>query len=177
LKFFDRAEALIPRADLERANSRLTEAEHALRSAEARRQLAEAAVSEAERRSLRGRLPGRAREQARVESASARVGATSELATVSRDERTALKNFDVARHELEETKRSAVELKSLQFGEEQRQRWLDGHPEEVQWANDLRTRLDERMAERHHPTETRPRPEVSGEPREPHDFRTRYRPD
>jgi len=159
-------EALTPRADLGRANFRLTEAEQALRAAEARRLHAEAAVSEAERRSLRARLPGRSGEEARAESASARAGTTSELATARRDERSALKAFDASRHGLDEAQRSAVELNNLQVVEEQRQRWLDGHLEEVQWAKDLHVRLEERTTERHHPTESRPRPEVLGGPRE-----------
>jgi hypothetical protein len=157
-------EALIPRADLERAASRLTEAEDALSDAQARRHDADGAVSEAERQSRRARLPGRGGEAARLEEASSRVSAATELNTARRDERDALKAFDVARRELDETKRSALELADLQGVEEHRQRWLDDHREEVRWASDLHARLEARTAERNHPPENRPRAEVPREP-------------
>jgi conjugative relaxase-like TrwC/TraI family protein len=157
-------EALTPRADVERASSRLTDAEGALRAAQARLKDADGAVSEAERRSLRARFPGRSGEQARSEEVSSRVSAASELNTARRDEREALRAFDVARHDLDEAKRSASELVDLQRLEEHRQRWLDDHREEVRWASDLHARLEARIAERNHPPESRPRPEALTQP-------------
>jgi hypothetical protein len=157
-------EALILRADVERASSRLTEAEGALRAAQARRQDADGAVSEARRQSLRARFPGRSGEQARSEEASSRVNAASDLNAARRDERDTLKAFDVARHDLEETKRSATDLASLQGLEEHRERWLDDHRDEVRWASDLHARLEARTAERNHRPESRPRLEGLTQP-------------
>jgi conjugative relaxase-like TrwC/TraI family protein len=157
-------EALIPRADVERAVSRVAEAEGAVRDAQARREDADAAVSETERQSMRARLPGRGGEAARREEASSRAGAASELTAARRDERYALKAFDVARHELNQAKRSARALGDLQGVEADRQRWLGDHREEVNWANNLHARLETRTAERNRPAVSHPRPEISTEP-------------
>jgi hypothetical protein len=156
-------ESLVQRSDVERALSRLTEAEAAVRDAQARRQDASDAVSETQRQTLRARLPGRGGEQARSEAANSRVNATIELNAARRGESDAMRAFVVARHELDETKRSAGELADLRGVEADRQRWLDDHREEVRWAKDLHARLEARTAERNHPGERRSRPEVSTE--------------
>jgi hypothetical protein len=156
--------ALIPRADVEGALSRLTEAEDAVRDAQARREVASDAVSETQRQTLRSRLPGRGGEQARSEAVNSRVNATIELNAARRGESDAVRAFDVARHELEEAKRAASELADLRGVEADRQRWLGDHREEVRWAKDLHARLETRTAERNRPAVSRPRPEVSAEP-------------
>ncbi|HEY5272769.1 MAG TPA: ATP-binding domain-containing protein [Acidimicrobiales bacterium] len=156
-------ELLIPRADVERAVSRLTEAEAAVGNAQARREDASGAVSETQRQTLRARLPGRAGEQARSEAANSRVNATIELNAARRGESDAMRAFVVARHDLDEAKRSAGELADLQGVEADRQRWLGDHREEVRWASDLHVRLEARTAERNRPAEGRSRPEVSTE--------------
>ena len=157
-------ESLIPRADVERAVSRLTEAEDAVRDAQARRQDASDAVSETQRQTLRARLPGRGGEQARSEAANSRVNATIELNAARRGENEAMRAFVVARHGLDETKRSARELADLQGVEADRQRRLGDHREEVRWAKDLHARLEARTKERNHPGVSHPQPEVSTEP-------------
>jgi hypothetical protein len=147
--------ALIPRADIERATARLTAAEEALRATQVRLRETEAAESATQGRSLRERFPGRSGEQARSEAASSRARAASELGAARRGERDALKTFDVARHEVDEAKRSATELTHLRGIEVLRQRWLDDHREDVRWADDLHARLESRTAERHRPPVSR----------------------
>ena len=165
--------ALIPRADIERATSGLSEAEAAVRATQARLRESEEAMASTQSQSLRERFPGRSGEQARSEAASSRARAASQFGTALRDERDALRNFDVARHELDETKRSATELTDLQRLEEHRQRWLDDHREEVRWANDLHARLESRTAERHRPSVSRSGASVAehlGAPQAPQRF-------
>jgi conjugative relaxase-like TrwC/TraI family protein len=158
-------EALSPRADVEGALARLTEAADTVRDAQARREEASNAVSETQRQTLRARLPGWGGEQARYEAANSRVNATIELNAARRGESDAMRAFDVARHDLDEAKRAASELADFHGVEADRQRWLGDHSEEVNWANDLRARLEARTAERNRPAVGRPRTDVSTEPR------------
>jgi hypothetical protein len=146
-------EALIRRADVEGAVSRLTEAEKAVRDAQARREGVSDAVSETQRQTLRARPPGRGREQVRSEAVNSRVNATIELNAGRRVETAAMRAFVVARHELDETKRAASELVDLRGVEADRQRWLADHREEVRWAGDLHARLEAPRNERNHPPE------------------------
>jgi conjugative relaxase-like TrwC/TraI family protein len=140
--------ALSARGDLERATTRVSETEAALRAAQTRRREAETNAAAAQPHSLRTRFPGRSGERARDASSNSRSRTTSELGRARDDERGALRAFDLARHELDATNRTMIAVTELQRSVDHRQRWLDDHAEEVRWAHDLRQHLEARTTER-----------------------------
>jgi hypothetical protein len=69
------------------------------------------------------------------------------LFTARRAEQESLRAYEVARHRLMDAETAASEMAVLRGAQDQRESWLREHPDEVQWARDLRERIEERKAD------------------------------
>jgi hypothetical protein len=139
--------ALEPRANVVDATQHLRAAEDAIHRAEEQRSRAESRLHEAEREPIRTYLPGRLGEGSRYRADYERRMAEGALFTARRAEQESLRAYEVARHRLMDAETAASEMAVLRGAQDQRESWLREHPDEVQWARDLRERIEERKAD------------------------------
>ena len=139
--------ALEPRANVVDATQHLRAAEDAIHRAEEQRSKAESRLHETEREPIRTYLPGRLGEGSRYRANHERRVAEGALLTARRAEQQSLSAYEVARHRLMDAETAASEMAVLRGAQDQRESWLREHPDEVQWARDLRERVEERKAE------------------------------
>src|ERR1035438_1387532 len=139
--------ALEPRANVVDSTQHLRAAGDAIRRAEEQRSRAESRLHEAEREPIRTYLPGRLGEGSRYRADYERRMAEGALFTARRAEQESLRAYEVARHRLMDAETAASEMAVLRGAQDQRESWLREHPDEVQWARDLRERIEERKAD------------------------------
>lgn len=139
---------LAPRADVEAAKARLEAAAQAAQIAQLNRRQAEERVSECEHTPLRAKLPGQRGVDTRIESDKARIVAGRLLREAQAEERKALREYESVQCHLNERHDAIRELAAFQNAQRSREEWLDQHPSEVRWANELDERLSERQEKR-----------------------------
>jgi hypothetical protein len=139
--------ALEPRGNVVDATQHLRAAGDAIRRAEEQRSKAESRLGETEHEPIRTHLPGRLGEGSRYRADHERRMAEGALFTARRAEQQSLRAYEVARHRLMDAETAASEMAVLRGEQDQRESWLREHPDEVQWARDLRERIEERKAD------------------------------
>jgi conjugative relaxase-like TrwC/TraI family protein len=149
--------ALRPRADVQRANQELKDAQSSLRCAGQDRERAETALVAANTRPTRALLPGLLGNEARRETEAHWQRAKADFDAARRIEQQSLRTYERARHRLEDAERAARQLSEARTAQERRQSFLREHPGTRRWIE----QLEERVAVRDYElarTETSERP-------------------
>ena len=139
--------ALEPRANVVDATQHFLAAGRD-RRAEEQRSKAESRLDETQREPIRTHLPGRLGEGSRYRADHERRMAEGALFTARQaSEQESLRAYEVARHRLVDAETAASKMAVLRGEQDRHKSWLREHPDEVQWARDLRERIEERKAD------------------------------
>jgi hypothetical protein len=133
--------SLRPRADVQRANQELTDAQLSLRRAEEGRERAETALVAANTRPTRALLPGLLGNAARRETEAHWQEAKRDFDAARRIEQQSLRAYERARHHLEDAERAARQLSEARTAQERRQSFLREHPGTRRWIEQLEERV------------------------------------
>jgi hypothetical protein len=133
--------ALRPRADVQRANQELKDAQSSLRRAEQDRERAEAALVAANTRPTRALLPGLLGNASRRETEAHWQRAKRDFDEARRIEQQSLRAYERARHHLEDAERAARQLSEARTAQERRQSFLREHPGTRRWIEQLEERV------------------------------------